>query len=315
MYSALVPLIGALITLMSGVNSRLAGIVGNLVATLVIHVVGLAGVSALLLVKREQVRPLSGQGRLPVYYYLGGFVGVATVFSSIYAFAALGAALAVALALLGQALFSVVVDATGFLGRTRYPLSLRRLPGIGLAVAGVAIMGAAFVGQPDVGQGSAAVNGGSSALAMLVALGSGVLPGLTFILNSELGRRKGIVRSTRANYVTGLATTLVIVLAVRPPAAEAAHAVVTAGPFLALGGGLLGVTVVTAMNFIFPRMPAFSATLLLFSGQALSGVLIDAVAEGALDARKLVGTFVLLVGLAVNALLTRGAETGRRVVS
>ena len=311
MYSALAPLIGVLITFMSAVNSRLSGIVGNLVAALVIHVVGLAAVSAVLLAKREEGRP--ARGRLPVHYYLGGFVGVGTVFSSIYAFGALGASLAVALALLGQTLFSVAVDATGFLGRARYPLSARRLPGIGLAIVGVAIMGATVVGQPGVGFGGAAGNGRSSALAMLVALASGVLPGLTFILNSELGRRKGILRSTRVNYLVGLATTLVIVAAVRPPAAESAHAVVTAGPFLALGGGLMGVAVVSAMNLIFPRMPAFSATLLLFSGQALTGVLIDVVAEGAFDVRKFVGTFVLLAGLAINGLLTRGAERGRRI--
>jgi len=292
MYSALAPFIGALITFTSGVNSRLSGIAGNLVATLVIHTVGLAAVSALLLVARRE-GPQSGEP-LRVYHYLGGFVGVGTVFSSNYAFGALGASLAVALALLGQTLFSVAADATGFMGRTRYPLSLRRLPGIGLAMAGVAIMTAA-----------AAETGRASPVAVLVALASGVLPGLSFILNSELGRRKGIMHSTRVNYIVGLATTLVIAVAVRPSAAEAVHAVVTAGPFLALGGGLMGVVVVSSISLVFPRMPALSATLLMFSGQALTGILIDFAAEGVFDVRKLAGTFVLLAGLALNSLLTR----------
>ncbi len=286
MYSAFAPLVGALITLMNGVNSRFAGYAGSLVSTLVIHLVGLTAVSVLLLARREEVRP----GRLPVYYYLGGLVGVGTVFSNIYAFAALGASLAVALSLLGQTLFSVAVDATGFLGRKRYSFSARRLPGIGLAIAGVAVM---------------AGNWRSDVFAMLIALASGILPGLSFILNSELGRRKGIFRSTRVNYLVGLATTLTIVAAVRPPLATAARAVATAGPFLALGGGLMGVVVVTTMNFIFPRIPAFSATLLIFSGQALAGVLIDAVAEGAFNARKLIGTLILLAGLAINSLITK----------
>jgi hypothetical protein len=55
-------------------------------------------------------------------------------------------------------------------------------------------------------------------------------------------------------------------------------------------------------------MPAFSATLLLFSGQAFAGVIIDAAAHGAFDAAKVYGTMVLLSGLAVNGLLTRRAE-------
>jgi transporter family-2 protein len=288
------PFVGALVTVMSGVNSRFAGIVGTLVATLVIHISGLAGVSAVLLFRREAARP----GRVPAYYYIGGCIGVGTVFATIYSFGALGASLAVALALLGQTVCSVVVDATGFLGRTRYPLSPRRLPGIGLAILGVAIMGAEVVGRP------AHAGAQAGAVAMVVAFISGVVPGVSFILNSELGRRKGLLRSTRVNYITGLATTLLLVAIVRPPVGEAARAVMAAGPVLALGGGLMGVAVVTSMNFVFPRMPAFSATLLLFSGQALAGVVIDAVAQGAFDVRKLVGTLVLLAGLAVNGLLT-----------
>ena len=289
MYSALAPLVGALVTLMNGVNSRFSAQVGSIVSTLVTHIVGLAAVSCILLAKREASRP----GRLPIYYYLGGFVGVGTVFASMYSFARLGASLAVALALLGQTLFSVAVDATGFLGRKKYPLSARRLPGIGLAIAGVAIM---------------AGNWRSDAPAMLVALAAGVLPGLSFILNSELGNKKGVFHSTRMNYIVGLATTLVIVAIVRPPMAAAASAVVAAGPLLALGGGLMGVVVVAAINLIFPRIPAFSATLLLFSGQAIAGLVIDIVADGAFDAGKLIGTVVLLAGLAVNTLLTKRVE-------
>lgn len=304
-YIALAPLVGALVTLMLGVNSRFSGVVGNLVATLVIHVVGLVGVSAVLLVKRERTRP----GRLPLCYYLGGFVGVGTVFSSNYVFAALGASLAVALALLGQTFFSIAADATGLMGRRKYPLAARGLPGIGLAIAGVAVIGAAAMAQ-TVAEGAWRTR----LLAMLLGLGAGALPGLSFILNSELGRRKGIMRSTRVNYLVGLATTLVIVAVVRPPAAEALHAVAAAGPLLSLGGGLLGVIVVAAMNVIFPRTTAFAATLLLFSGQALTGVFFEVVAEGAFDLRKLVGTVLLLAGLALHVLLSKkgtAEETGR----
>ncbi len=292
MYSALAPLIGAVITLMNDVNSRFSGIVGNLVAAVVIHLVGLTAVSVILLVRQERAQP----GRLPFYYYLGGFVGVWTVFSSIYAFANLGASFAVALALLGQTLFSVAVDATGLLGRKKYPLSLRSLPGIALAVVGVGIM---------------AGNWRSDAPAMLVGLASGALPGLTFILNSELGRRKGIFRSTRVNYITGLATVLLILAVARPPAGAAVRAVVSAGPLLALGGGITGVAVVAAINIVFPRMPAFSATLLMFCGQAMTGLVIDAVTDGVFDARKLFGTLVLLAGLAINALLSRSDKASR----
>lgn len=296
MYLALAPLVGALITLMNGLNSRFSQIVGNLVSSLAIHSAGLAVVSIALLVKREKTRP----GRLPFYYYFGGVFGVGTVFFSNYSFSALGASFAVALALLGQTLFSLAVDATGFLGRKKYAFTIRSLPGLALAIAGVAVM---------------AGNWQSDAPAMLVALASGALPGLSFVLNAELGRKKGILRSTRVNYLTGLATTIAIIAAVRPDVGAAGRAIAAAGPFLCLAGGSMGVAVVTAMNFIFPRIPAFSATLLVFSGQALTGVLIDFVAEGSLDAKKIVGSLVLLAGLSINAVLSkRGSINAKREV-
>jgi transporter family-2 protein len=268
------------------VNSQLSARVGYVVATVVIHIAGLIGVTIVSLFKREQVKP----GRLPFYYYIGGVVGVGTVYSSIYAFTMLSASLAIALALLGQTLASIVVDAVGFLGRKKYPLTARRLPGILLAITGVVFM---------------AENWQTNALAMLVALASGALPTISVSLNSELGLRKGLFRSTRINYITGLGTALVVLAVVRPPAVTAAQAVLAAGPFLALSGGLIGVGVVSGMSTVFAHMQAFAATLLAFSGQGLTGVLIDYIREGSLDARKLVGTLVLLAGLALNALLSR----------
>lgn len=295
MYSVLAVMVGGLITGTYLVNSRLSVLVGSAVATVVIHIAGLIGVSIIRIFKREQAKP----ERLLFYYYLGGVVGVGTVYSSIYAFTMLSASLAIALALLGQTLASIVVDAVGFLGRKKYPLTARRLPGILLAIAGVIFM---------------AENWQTNALAMLVALASGALPTISVSLNSELGLRKGLFHSTRINYITGLATALVLLAVVRPPLVTAAHAVLAAGPFLALSGGLMGVGVVSGMSTIFAHMQAFAATLLAFSGQAFAGVLIDFIREGTLDIRKLIGTLVLLAGLALNALLSRQGKANVKSV-
>ena len=283
-------LVGALITVTTSVNTGLARAAGSLPATLVIHAVGLATISVVLLMRRQA----PSTGKIGPVFFLGGVVGVGTVFSSMFAFAALGASLAVALALLGQTFFAVVVDATGLLGRRRYPVAVRQAPGIALAIAGVAVMAGAWHG---------------SALALLAGLVSGALPGLSFILNAELGRARGVLRSTRVNYITGLAATLVLAAIARPPVAETARAVLAAGPVLVLGGGLMGVVIVTLVNVLFPRLPAFVATILLFSGQALAGVVIDLTTSGTFDARKVAGVGILLVGLAGNALLSGEART------
>jgi len=289
MYRALTPLVGALITLMNSLNSRFSAQVGNLVAALSIHIAGLIAVTILCAVKREKAEP----GKLSFSCYLGGFFGVGTVFGSNYAFGALGASLAVALALLGQTFFSLAVDATGFMGKQKYPLTARRLPGVVLTIAGALLM---------------AGNWKTDAPAILVALLSGVFTGLSFVFNAELGRRRGVLRSARTNYIVGLATTALIAAATLPTVAKfkiAVDSVAAAGPVLALGGGIMGVVVVVSMNFIFPRLPAFAATLLVFGGQAFTGLLIDLVAAGRFDARKFAGTVLVLAGLALDALLSK----------
>lgn len=284
MFSALAPLAGILMTLMNGLNGRLSESVGILVASLSIHLAGLSAVSLLLLVKKKGRVP----GKLPPYYYLGGVIGVGTVFSSAYAFSALGASLAVSFALLGQTIFSLAVDSTGFLGRTKHPFTARSLPGLALAVAGSVIMTRDWR---------------SDAPAMILALASGALPSLSFVLNAELGRKKGVLRGTRINYIAGLATTIAILLAARPDASAALRAIKDAGPVLSLGGGIMGVGVVASMNLVFTRIPAFSATLLVFSGQSLAGIFLDFAAEGFFDLRKLAGVCVLMLGLAANSFL------------
>lgn len=282
MYAAFAPLVGAIITLMNALNSRFAILVGSLLSTLALHVVGLAAVSLVLLVKKEERRP----GRLPILAYSGGLVGVGVVFACNYAFSVLGASLAVALALLGQTLCSVAVDATGFLGKRKYRLSLRQLPGIALAIAGVAIMAERWEGH---------------APAMFVALISGALPVISISLNSELGGKIGVFRSARINFLVGLAATLVLIAAFRPPLAGAVGALASAGPVLVLGGGIMGLLVVGATNLIFPRLSAFSAVILIFSGQALAGAALDAFSGLGVSPRRITGILVVLAGLAAKA--------------
>ncbi|OHD15194.1 MAG: hypothetical protein A2Y38_04780 [Spirochaetes bacterium GWB1_59_5] len=285
MYGVLAPLVGALVTIMSGINSRFSEIAEPVVAVLVIHSTGLIAILAVSLARRDKALP----GKVPIWHYLGGMIGVATVFSSNYAFTALGASLTMAVALLGQTIFSIATDATGLLGRAKYPLSARRLPGIALALAGVAVMGG---------------NWRLAGPALLVAFSAGVSSGLSTVLNAGLGRSKGVLHSVRANYIVGLATTATIAAVIRPSLPDAAAAVMTAGPFLAMGGGLMGIVVVSTINIIVPRLSVFMFTILMFVGQTVAGIIMDALGDGAIDVRKIAGTAILLCGLGLDTLLS-----------
>ena len=311
MIIALAPLVGALITFMNSVNSRLAGRAGSLAAAVTVHLAGLAGLAVIVAgraaARRAQAgRPAEGgphgsavaQGRPPLYAYLGGVFGVVTVFASAYAYGALGASLAVALGLIGQTSFSLAVDATGAFGRQRRPIAGRRLPGIAMVAVGAVCM---------------AGNWRADLPALFAAFLAGVSVGTSSVLNSRMGQERGLLRATGTNYLTGLATTLVIVAFARPNPAEfraATEAVLSAGPLFALGGGLMGVLVVGAMSFLFARLPAFAATILVFAGQSFCGLALDA-ASGIVDGQRIAGTAFVLVGLGLDMALSRGTRKGR----
>jgi transporter family-2 protein len=295
-YALLVPLVGALIPLMNSVNSVLALRVGNALSSVIIHIAGLIAVSAALVFRREGPKGGAAGGRAPFYLYLAGIVGVGTVYSCNLAYGALGASLSVALALFGQMLGSVAVDATGFLGRKKYPFGLKNLPGLLIAAAGVVV----------ISWGEWKMEVPYLALAFV----SGLLPLLSFILNSQLAERIGVMRGTRVNYLVGLAASLLILAlqgALSGPSPRASVEAAAGLNILVLaGGGVLGVIMTGATNYLFPRIPALASTLLMFAGQTFAGLGIDAVTTGHIGLRQPAGALILLAGLAVNALLTRG---------
>jgi Uncharacterized protein conserved in bacteria len=289
MYGLLVPLVGGVLTIQNSLNSVLAARVGNYLSLILIHLSGFIPLCVIVLLRKEK-----GSGeKLPFYCYLGGFVGVGTVVACNLAYGNLGASLAVALALLGQTIGSIAVDATGFLGRRKYPLSARSLPGIALAILGVIVIAGSWEGRLGY---------------MALAFASGFLPAMSFTMNSQVGLSRGVFRATWCNYAVGLLTTLALIAILRPPLASEASGLAGTGLIYIIGGGLLGVVFVAATSFIFPKIPALWTTLLLFTGQALTGVVVDAIAQGSFSVRKLVGTLIVLAGMCVNAALDARKE-------
>ncbi|MBL8968922.1 MAG: DMT family transporter, partial [Spirochaetaceae bacterium] len=283
------PVLGALITLMNRINSDLAAIVGTYASSLVIHVAGLAAVSLALLVRPEP-RPTR---RLPPYRYSGGLVGVATVFLCNAVYGALDASLAVALALLGQMLGSILIDATGFLGRTKYPFRARNLPGLALACAGAALLAGGGRAAPGY---------------IILAVTAGALPLLSITLNAKLALDIGLFRGVRANYLVGFAATLLLAPLFGRAGLSGLSAAVGASPLLLLGGGLLGVSLVAGTNLVFPRLPTLHASILMFAGQILSGLAIDLAAGSPISARTPLGLLAVLAGLSLDAGLKEKAK-------
>jgi transporter family-2 protein len=137
---ALVILAGGATALQGPTNARLATAVGSPVnAAFVSFSVGAVALAVLAVM--FQTRPDWGATRaLPWYGWMGGLYGVGFVIAAAWSVPRLGAALTVTLMVMGQVLMSLLVDHFGALGVPQQPMSMGRLAGVTLIVAGVLLV-------------------------------------------------------------------------------------------------------------------------------------------------------------------------------
>jgi bacterial/archaeal transporter family-2 protein len=131
-------LIGTLGAIQIAVNGRLGQAMGSaLAATLVSFLVGTAGLIVVNLAMRPRVHRA---GRIPVWMFSGGLLGAAFVLVNAFNAPVLGTSLAVSIVLLGQVAAGLVLDHRGWLGVQPRPVTLWRLLGAALVLAGVALV-------------------------------------------------------------------------------------------------------------------------------------------------------------------------------
>lgn len=133
-------LVGVALTIQVGMNSAMSVAIGSpIVATIVNFCVGLALLVLLAGVGGARVAPGS-VATIPAWAWLGGLLGAAYVAGTIVAAPRLGAVALLALTLAGQMLAALVVDHYGIVGFPRNPITLSRLLGTALLVAGALLI-------------------------------------------------------------------------------------------------------------------------------------------------------------------------------
>lgn len=134
-------LAGIGLPLQAALNVNLRGMLGNpLRASLASFVVGTLLLGALVLTVREPLPALATIARAPWWFWTGGVVGAFYVVSSIVVVPRLGSAFAFALIVAGQMFASIAIDRLGLFGVAQTPLSVGRLAGAALLVAGVLLV-------------------------------------------------------------------------------------------------------------------------------------------------------------------------------
>ena len=293
MYYILALFTGILISVMVAFNGSLTATYGLYLATVIIHAVGLVVIISMLIYKRESPFAKS-ENRPPRHLYLGGAIGVATVYLTNFAFGSISVSALLALGLFGQSLTGIAVDQFGLFGMKKYPFKKRKLVGLTIMLAGIGVMVMNF--------------GDAAFFAALAALGTGATIVLSRVFNARLATFIGTRRGVFYTHVVGLVLTsfvLVVLVALGWQDLVATTGFAFPGGWYMYLGGLLGVVVISLDNFTAVRLPAFYLALLLFVGQVSSGLAVDFVIERAVNGHNIAGGLLVALGLCVNVLLDK----------
>ena len=135
---ALPLLSGAMMPLQAGVNGQLARHIDSVLsASLISFVVGSLALLAMVMAQRELPTSLAPFKGLSWWHWTGGLLGVLFVVSAAFAGPRIGALLFMSLVLAGQLTAAVLLDHFGWAGFPQTPVSLGKLAGLVLIVAGV----------------------------------------------------------------------------------------------------------------------------------------------------------------------------------
>jgi bacterial/archaeal transporter family-2 protein len=140
-YLVVALVVGALITVQTGSNTRLKEAFGHpLPAIVVSSLIGIVLLTAIIVATRA---PLPSWGRVmgaPWSAWLGGLLGAAYAVTVVVVARELGAATLTALVVTGQLLCSVALDHFGLLGFELHAVGAGRLVGCALLLAGTALI-------------------------------------------------------------------------------------------------------------------------------------------------------------------------------
>jgi len=136
-------------------------------------------------------------------------------------------------------------------------------------------------------------------LYIIIAIFAGVSITVARLINSNLADRIGIFQGTFYNYAIGLLVSFIFLAFNKEPILLSTSTLLNV-PFWAYLGGLLGVVVVAASNFVTPKISAFYLTIIIFVGQIFAGITIDYYCSGIISKGTIIGGLLVFIGLTYN---------------
>jgi transporter family-2 protein len=140
LFVILAALTGVVIAVQTGINTQLRSYLASpLQAVFISFLVGMLMVTLVLVGKRE-APPFAKLMHMPWWMWLGGVCGLFIVATNIVVAPRLGAALLISLAITGQLTTALVLDHYGAFGFPVHTISLPRVVGAVLLLAGVVLI-------------------------------------------------------------------------------------------------------------------------------------------------------------------------------
>jgi len=135
----------------------------------------------------------------------------------------------------------------------------------------------------------------------LFAILAGVMVVLSMVMNSQLARGVGIFQGVFINFAAGLLTALAVYFLCDYFALEALGDNSFSAPWYAFLGAFFAIAIVAACNVVIPKIPVVYSAVLIFLGQIVTGLILDALVAGHFDTNKAVGALLITAGLLLNA--------------
>ncbi|BCN29453.1 DMT family transporter [Anaeromicropila herbilytica] len=130
-------LIGAVNSVMVFLNGTVSDHFESFSSSIIIHTVGFIAIIAVLLLTKTKI---TLDRKTPLYLYSAGLIGVGTVVFSNISYLHLGVSLPLAIGLLAQTIFSIIIDHYGILGMKVIRFNPKKTIGLVLMAFGIVIM-------------------------------------------------------------------------------------------------------------------------------------------------------------------------------
>lgn len=279
---------GVGITAQTSINARLRLALGSpFLSSFVSFLVGLGTLMLISLLVTGELIPFAKASGRPVWIWTGGIFGVIFLTMNILMVPRLGALQTALFPMAGQVLMSPVIDHFGLFDAPVHHMNLIRLLGIALVLigaGGVVYANGLSVSRLAPGSGLGSNHSSSAELNFWRVAGfiAGMLSASQTAVNGRLGQILGSAwQASVANFATGVATLLVLNLALRTwrqlqdAPLSTGEGLSSAGPWWMWTGGILGALFVALNAYFAPILGAGATVLAGLAGMTIGSLLID----------------------------------------